>query len=75
MGVGNSQQNYQSPNLIMDFHFRLFKPTATPMVHAERGPASSEMHQDIAEEMQLTIHKLIDSGDNYNKSMYRQVWS
>eukprot|EP01084_Bolivina_argentea_P022750 42303_1 len=76
MGVGYSKQEFQQPNLIMDFEFGIFKPNAKPRVFTKRGPIANQMHPDIADEIFLTIENIIRHGDPYNASLYtKYYWS
>eukprot|EP01083_Nonionella_stella_P023092 63836_1 len=76
MGVGYSQNNFQQPNLIMDFEFSLFKPNATARVSISRGPQSNTMPSDIADEIYFAIQHCITDGDKYNASLYtKYYWS
>ena len=72
MGLDYSTPEYQQPDHIKDFNFSLFKPTATPVVHLKRGPRAEEMTLEQSAEIHLTLKKIIDGGDTYNKSLYQQ---
>ena len=66
MGLSYSAPKYENPDLVLDYTFHLFKPTAPPLVHIKRGARSGEIHPDQSKEIYLTLIKTIESGDKYN---------
>merc|ERR1719295_912171 len=72
MGSGSSQPQFQQSNLVIDSEFAVQQPDPKPYQIITEGPASHKMDDDVLDEIQLTINRILIHGDRANAISYKR---